>query len=73
VEASKGTVIDGKPVTCGSNFDYAGAMTETILLGNIGLRYAGQTLEWDGAAKKFSNVPEANNLLHYEYRKGWSL
>jgi predicted dehydrogenase len=73
VEASKGTVIDGKRVTCGSNFDYAGAMTETILLGDIALRHAGQTLQWDGAAKKFSNVPGANDLLHYEYRKGWSL
>jgi predicted dehydrogenase len=73
VEASKGTVIDGKPVTCGSNFDYAGAMTETVLLGNVALRYADQTLEWDGAARKFANVPEANNLLHYEYRKGWML
>jgi len=31
------------------------------------------TLEYDGAAMKFTNVPEADNLLHYEYRKGWTL
>ncbi len=73
VEASKGTVIEGQPVTCGSNFDYAGAMTETILLGDVALRYAGQTLDWDPAARAFSNVPEANDLLHYEYRDGWTL
>ena len=32
-----------------SNFDYAGPFTETVLLGNIALRYPGTRLMWDAA------------------------
>jgi predicted dehydrogenase len=55
-----------------SNFGYSGLLTETILLGNVAIR-AGKKLEWDGPNFKFTNYPEANQLLHYEYRKGWTL
>jgi predicted dehydrogenase len=30
-------------------------------------------LEWDPTAERFTNCDEANQLLHYEYRKPWSL
>ena len=30
-------------------------------------------LIWDSANLKVTNVPEANAMLHYEYRKGWEL
>jgi predicted dehydrogenase len=30
-------------------------------------------LEWDAQAERFSNSEQANQLLHYEYRKPWSL
>ncbi len=60
----------GSPTTC--NFDYSGAVTEAMLLGNIAFR-TGQKLQWDGAAMKFTNCPQANDLLRREYRKGWSL
>ncbi|MCG3129024.1 MAG: Inositol 2-dehydrogenase/D-chiro-inositol 3-dehydrogenase [Phycisphaerae bacterium] len=53
-----------------SNFAYAGPMTSTILLGNIAVR-VGRRLTWDGAAKKFTNVPDANQYLTKEYREGW--
>jgi predicted dehydrogenase len=56
-----------------SNFDYAAQLTETILLGNIALRFAGKKLEWDGEAMKFTNAPEANQFLKREYRKGWEI
>lgn len=56
----------------GSNFDYAGPLTETVLLGNVAIR-AQQRLEWDPAAMKITNVPEANAWLSREYRKGWEL
>src|SRR5439155_27295091 len=56
-----------------SNFDYAAMLTETILLGNIAIRLVGQELAWDGPAMKFQNNPAANQFLHTEYRKGWSL
>jgi predicted dehydrogenase len=55
-----------------SNFDYAGAMTEAILLGNIAAK-AGQKLEWDAAGMKITNIPEANKFLKRSYRAGWTL
>ncbi len=55
-----------------SNFDYAGPMSEAVLLGNVAAR-AGQKLEWDGAAMKVTNLPEANQWLRRQYREGWSL
>jgi len=66
VEACKG----GKPAS--SNFDYAGPLTEMVLLGNLAIR-TGKRLEWDGPAMKVTNVPEANQYVSREYRKGWSL
>lgn len=55
-----------------SNFDYAGPLTEAVLLGNVALR-AGQKLYWNAEKMEFSNAPEANKFLHYEYRDGWEL
>jgi predicted dehydrogenase len=66
IEACKG----GK--AAGANFNYAGPLTETVLLGNIALR-TGEKLYWDSENLKVTNVPEANNHIHREYRKGWSL
>lgn len=57
---------------CGSNFDYAGPLTESVLLGNIALRYP-QRLEWDAEAMKIKNVPGANEWLMRKYRDGWKL
>jgi hypothetical protein len=34
---------------------------------------AGKKLEWDGENMKFTNAPEAEKFLHYEYRNGWTL
>jgi predicted dehydrogenase len=62
-----------KPAIALANFDYGALLTETILLGNIGMRVAGQKLEWDGPNLKFTNNPDANKFLHREYRKGWTL
>lgn len=55
-----------------SNFDFAGPLTEAVLLGTIAVR-TGKRLEWDAANLKVSNVPEANEYLHYAYRDGWML
>ncbi len=55
-----------------SNFDYAGPMTEAILLGNIAAK-VGQKLEWDAANMKITNIPEANKFLKRSYREGWTL
>lgn len=55
------------------NFDYAGPMTETVLLGVLSLRAPGQKLEWDSENLKIKNKPELNQYVHIEYRKGWTL
>jgi hypothetical protein len=57
--------------SAGTNFDYSGPLTETVLLGNLAIR-VNQPIEWD-AEKMRTNVPEANALLRREYRKGWEL
>ncbi len=57
----------------GSNFEYAGLLTQVALLGNVALRCLGKKLLWDAEAMKITNVPEANEFMHYEYRKGWTL
>ena len=60
----------GKTV-CG--FDYAGPMTETVLLGVLALRSPNRVLEWDGAKMEVPNAPELNEFVHKEYRQGWEL
>ena len=42
------------------------------LMANISLM-TGQRLEWDPENERFINSPEANNLVHYEYREPWKL
>ena len=54
------------------SFIYTGPVTETILLGAVALR-AGKRVEYDAVNSKITNVPEANNYLVREYRKGWEL
>jgi hypothetical protein len=66
-------IRENKPSLALSNFDYAALLTETILLGNIGIRFQGQQLQWDGPDMKFTNLPEANRYLKMEYRDGWTL
>jgi predicted dehydrogenase len=56
-----------------ANFDYAGPLTETVLLGVLSLRAPGTRLEWDSANLRVKNAPELNHYVHAEYRKGWSL
>ncbi len=55
-----------------SNFDFAGPLTEIVLLGTIAVR-TGQKLYWDGENMKITNSPEANELVQRECRDGWAL
>lgn len=63
-------ITNGGETTC--NFDYSGALTEAVLLGTVSYR-AGGTIEWNAADFKVTNDPRAQQLLHKEYRKGWTL
>ncbi len=60
----------GKPAM--SNFDYAGFLTETILLGNVAMQARGY-INYDGEAMKVTNNKKADQFLRREYRKGWTL
>ncbi len=52
-------------------FDYAGPLTEAVLLGNIAVRFRQQKLQWDGGALSITNKQEANRWLTRDYRDGW--
>ena len=63
----------------GSDFEWAGPLTETVLLGNIALRkelretLSGTLLKFDPEKFSFPDLPEADKFLHTTYREGWSL
>jgi len=58
-----------------TDFSYSGPLTETMLLANVAVRLADKNtkLLWDAEKMEFANLPEANELLHFQYRPGWSL
>lgn len=58
-----------------TDFSYSGPLTETMLLGNVAVlaKEKNTILEWDGEKGEVTNVPEANELLHMDYREGWKL
>ena len=61
----------------GSNFDWAGPLSEGVLLGNIALRsqlrddLTRKSLNWDSEKMTFTNHDSANQFLRREYRDGW--
>lgn len=59
----------GRATTC--NFDYAGALTEAVLLGNVSYR-SGKPIEWNHKELK-TNEAEADKFLRPVYRKPWVL
>jgi len=61
---------DGSPTTC--NFDYSGALTETVLLGNVAYR-AGKPFDWDAKNLRATNCEAADRLIRKTYRPGWEV
>ncbi len=56
-----------------SNFpDYAGPLTETVLLGNLAV-WAGKKIMWDAANMKVTNVDGLEPMIKPTYRKGYTL
>ncbi len=70
-----------------SDFDYAGPLTEAVLMGNLAIRsYQLETIEsgnsaypgrkrllWDAKNMKITNFDIANEFVMRKYREGWSL
>lgn len=67
VEACRG---NGKTT---APFEYAGPLTESVLLGCLATRFPKTTLEWDAAKVAVTNVEEANRFVRRRYRKGWEV
>jgi predicted dehydrogenase len=55
-----------------SNFDYAGFLTEVVLLGNLAVR-TGKSFDWDGDQMKAKGMPELDILIKPPMRKGWEV
>jgi len=57
-----------------SNFpDYAGPLTETVLLGNLAVWADGKKIEWDAKNLTATNAPEVAHVVKREYRDGYTL
>jgi predicted dehydrogenase len=56
-----------------ANFDFAGPMTEAVLLGCLASVFPGETLQWDSPALKIPNSEAANALVKRKYRSGWEI
>lgn len=58
-----------------AHFEYAGPLTEAVLLGTIINRWPQLSFRWDASAGKFQGsndeVTQANALLAPAYRRGW--
>ena len=88
VDACKAGFNSKEHLNLTSSFDYAGPMTETVLMGNLAIRsymlrkedsngsfdyYARKKLLWDGENMKITNVEEANQFVTRKYREGWKI
>jgi hypothetical protein len=89
VEAAIAGYGSEKAKNLSSNFDIAGPLTESVLMGNLAIRsndiqkknekgdidYPGRHIKllWDGPNMKITNFDEANQFVKRTYRDGWSL
>lgn len=60
----------GEPAGC--TFDWAGRLTEFVLLGNIAIR-TGERIAYDAASGSILNSERAAALVKANYQNGWSL
>jgi hypothetical protein len=64
--------IAGKPEDAKAGFWYSAPFTEALLVGVLPIRL-GKHIEWDAAAMRATNAPEADALIRKTYRKGFEL
>ena len=71
--------IKGGPEAVSNFPNYAGPLTETILLGNLavwagkGPKTEGKKIEWDAKNLRALNAPEVEPIIKRPYRSGWVL
>ncbi|MGA2618113.1 MAG: Gfo/Idh/MocA family oxidoreductase [Thermoguttaceae bacterium] len=68
IEACK----QGKPEDAKAGFAYSGPFTEALLVGNLAARLQ-KRIEWDGAAMRAVNAPEADAIVRKHYRDGFGI
>ena len=85
VDACKAGFKSKEHLSLTSSFDYAGPMTETVLMGNLAIRsymlrdkktkefFARKKLLWDGDNMKITNLEAANQFVTREYRQGFEV
>ncbi len=88
VDACKAGFGSPEHLALTSSFDYAGPMTETVLMGNLAIRsymlrrerdggnfefHGRRKLIWDGQATRITNFEEANQFVGRTYREGWAI
>jgi len=64
--------IKGKKMAVSNFQNYAGALTETILLGNLAV-YSGEKVYWDAKTMTAKDRPDLEPLIRPTYRKGWEV
>tara|TARA_Y100000739_G_scaffold211489_1_gene202834 strand:- start:206 stop:1168 length:963 start_codon:yes stop_codon:yes gene_type:complete len=87
-EACKAGYNSKEHLALTSSFEYSGPFTETVLMGNLGLRsrmltkrdlrgrnifYGRKKLQWDGPNMKITNFEEANKFVTKSYHNGWKI
>ena len=88
VDACKAGFGSKEHLALTSSFDYAGPMTETVLMGNLAIRsyllrkenskgqmeyYGRKKLLWDGENMRITNFEEANQFVTRDYREGFKI
>lgn len=63
-------ILNGGATTC--HFDYAGALTETVLLGNVAYKVGGK-IQYDAKTGRVLNHDKAQQYLRRDYRRGWEV
>jgi predicted dehydrogenase len=64
-------ILEGRKAC--DEFTHGGPLTETVLVGALADRFAGDWLEWDRKALKFTNHAKATALVRRAYRDGWKV
>lgn len=88
IDACKAGFNSAEHLGLTSSFDYAGPMTETVLMGNLAIRsymlqredssgrmefFARKKLLWDGENMRITNQEEANQFVGRTYRAGFEV